>query len=147
MLIGHVIHPLSILLQLAAVVWALGVIPCVGREKAWQILSAAFVLMCVDGALELLEHYKLLSDMAVFDALHDLNTLGFTVLLVVGVFKAHRIFEEHGQAQQKLQHQLDELRRFQQLTVGRELRMKTLVEENAALRDRVAAAQPEEMES
>lgn len=44
------------------------------------------------------------------------------------------------QAQQKLNRQLDELLRFQKLTVGRELRMKELVEENAALHDRLASA-------
>jgi len=44
--------------------------------------------------------------------------------------------------QAKLEQQLDELRRFQKLTVGRELRMKELAEENAALRKQIAAAQP-----
>src|SRR3989338_5471091 len=44
--------------------------------------------------------------------------------------------------QAELERQIDELRRFQKLTVGRELRMKELVEENAALRKQIAAAQP-----
>lgn len=46
---------------------------------------------------------------------------------------------ERQQAQQKLQNQLDELLRFQKLTVGRELRMKELAEENAALRNQPAS--------
>jgi hypothetical protein len=48
---------------------------------------------------------------------------------------------------QKLQQQLDELLRFQKLTVGRELRMKELAEENTALRNQIAAAQLEETKS
>lgn len=49
--------------------------------------------------------------------------------------------------QAELERQLDELRRFQKLTVGRELRMKELAEENAALRKQIAAAQQNEMKS
>ncbi len=50
-------------------------------------------------------------------------------------------------AQEKLHQQLDELLRFQKLTVGRELRMKELADENTALRDRLAAAPSEETKS
>lgn len=49
--------------------------------------------------------------------------------------------------QAELERQLDELHRFQKLTVGRELRMKELAEENAALRKQIAAAQQNEMKS
>ena len=41
--------------------------------------------------------------------------------------------------QAELERQLDELRRFQKLTVGRELRMKELAEENTALRSQLSA--------
>src|SRR3989338_8036401 len=41
--------------------------------------------------------------------------------------------------QAELERQLDELRRFQNVTVGRELRMKELVEEIAALRRLLSA--------
>lgn len=43
--------------------------------------------------------------------------------------------------QTELERQLDELLRFQKVTVGRELRMKELVEENTVLRNQLAAAQ------
>ena len=43
--------------------------------------------------------------------------------------------------QAELERQIDELHRFQKLTVGRELRMKELAEENAALRDQLAGTQ------
>lgn len=54
-----------------------------------------------------------------------------------------RLANEQQQSRQKLEQQLDELLRFQKLTVGRELRMKELVEENTALRNRITAAQPD----
>lgn len=47
---------------------------------------------------------------------------------------------ERQQSRIKLQQQLDELLRFQKLTVGRELRMKELVEENTALRNQLDSA-------
>ena len=47
----------------------------------------------------------------------------------------------------ELEQQLDELHRFQKLTIGRELRMEELAEENAALREQIAAAQQNEMKS
>lgn len=49
---------------------------------------------------------------------------------------------ERQQSRQKLQQQLDELLRFQKLTVGRELRMKELVEENTTLRNRLDSIKP-----
>jgi len=49
--------------------------------------------------------------------------------------------------QAELERQIDELRRFQKLTIGRELRMKELADENAALRKQIAAAQQNEMKS
>jgi len=45
------------------------------------------------------------------------------------------IFKPMRAQQAELERQIDELRRFQKLTVGRELRMKELAEENAALRN------------
>lgn len=44
-----------------------------------------------------------------------------------------RDISEHRELQSSLERQLDELRRFQDVAVGRELRMKALVEENARL--------------
>ena len=49
--------------------------------------------------------------------------------------------------QAELERQIDELRHFQKLTIGRELRMKELADENAALRKQIAAAQQNEMKS
>ena len=57
------------------------------------------------------------------------------------------IFRPMREQQAELERQLDELRRFQKLTVGRELRMKELVEENTALRNQLAAAKPDNKQS
>lgn len=54
------------------------------------------------------------------------------------------IFRPMRNQQAELERQLDELRRFQKVTVGRELRMKELAEENTALRHQIAAAQPDD---
>lgn len=54
-----------------------------------------------------------------------------------------RLATERQQSRQRLEDQLDELLRFQKLTVGRELRMKELAEENAALRDQLVTAKPD----
>lgn len=53
-----------------------------------------------------------------------------------------RLAAERHESGRKLQQQLDELLRFQKLTVGRELRMKELVEENIALHKQIDSARP-----
>ena len=57
------------------------------------------------------------------------------------------IFRPMREQQAELERQLDELRRFQKVTVGRELRMKELAEENTALRNQLAAAKPDNKQS
>ena len=51
------------------------------------------------------------------------------------------IFQPMRNQQAELKRQLDELMRFQKLTVGRELRMKELAEKTAALRSQLAGTQ------
>ena len=140
-------HPLGAALQLLAVIWALRLIPLTGRAKAWLVFSVAFTLMGVRRILELLEHNNIIPSGIASDNLNDLIALITSILVVLGIYLIRGIFEERQQAQQKLQQQLDELLRFQKLTVGRELRMKELAEENTALRNQIAAAQPEETKS
>ena len=140
-------HPLGAALQLLAVIWALRLIPLTGRAKAWLVFSVAFTLMGVRRILELLEHNNIIPSGIASDNLNDLIALITSILVVLGIYLIRGIFEERQQAQQKLQQQLDELLRFQKLTVGRELRMKELVEENAELRNQIAAAQPDRTKS
>jgi len=54
-----------------------------------------------------------------------------------------RLEAEKREADRMLRKQLDELRRFQQAAVGRELRMKQLKEENQRFRDQLAARRVE----
>jgi hypothetical protein len=71
------------------------------------------------------------------------GVIWLAVLLLLGIFfrRDQRRAIERQLAQEKLHQQLDELLRFQKLTVGRELRMKELADENAALHNQLAAAQ------
>jgi len=64
------------------------------------------------------------------------------LLLAASFRRDRRRAVERQLSQEKLQQQLDELLRFQRLTVGRELRMKELVEENTALRRQLDSAGP-----
>lgn len=147
MLIGSLTHPLAIALQLLAVIMALRLMPLTGRAKAWLAFSAAFALMGVRRIIELLEYNNVIPGGVALDNLNDLIALVISILTVFGIYLIRGIFEERQEAQQKLQQQLDELLRFQKLTVGRELRMKELVEDNAALRNQIVAAQPDETKS
>ncbi|HEU0282770.1 MAG TPA: hypothetical protein VFQ99_03230 [Gallionella sp.] len=147
MLIGPFTHPLAIALQLFAIIMALRLIPLTGRAKAWLVFSTAFVLMGVRRAIELLEHFDIIHSGVASNNLNDLIALITSTLMALGVYLIREVFEERAQAQQKMQQQLDELLRFQKLTVGRELRMKELMEENAALRQQIAAAQPDDTQT
>ncbi|MDD5384136.1 MAG: hypothetical protein PHG89_04565 [Gallionella sp.] len=142
MLIGSFTHPLAVALQLLMIYWALRLIPLTGRAKAWMVFTAAFALMGVRRTLELLEHNGVIPSGIAFDNLNDIIALAISILMALGIYLIRGIFEEWQQAQQKLQQQLDELLRFQKLTVGRELRMKELVEENTVLRNQLASAKP-----
>lgn len=132
-------HPLGVALQLLVAIWALSLIPLTGKAKAWLVFSAAFVLMGVRRLIELLEHFDIIHSGAASSNLNDIIALIISILMVLGVYLIRGIFEERQQERQKLQQQLEELLRFQKLTVGRELRMKELVEENTALRNQLAA--------
>ena len=144
MLIGSFTHPVAVALQLLAIILALRLIPLTGNSKAWLVFSAAFALMAVRRIIELLEHNSFISGGIAFNNLNDLIALAVSILTAIGVYLIRGIFEGRRQAQQKLQQQLDELLRFQKLTVGRELRMKDLAEENAALRSQIAATRPDD---
>ncbi len=136
-------HPLAAALQLLAVVWALRLIPLTGRVAAWWVFSAAFVLTSMHRIIELLEHHDIIQNTALSHDMDSVFALVTAILTLLGIYLIREIFVERAQAQQKLQQQLDELQRFQRLTVGRELRMKALVEENAALHGQLAGTNPD----
>ena len=74
-----------------------------------------------------------------------IDSVMLTAIILIALYIL--IFRPMRNQQAKLERQLDELRRFQKLVVGRELRMKDLADENAALRDRLAAAPPDGIKS
>lgn len=139
-------HPLAAALQLLAVVWALRLIPLTGKAKAWLVFSAAFTLMGVLRVIELLEHHSVIQDAILSHGMSSAIALAISILTVLGIYLIREIFLKHILAKNQLEQQLDELQRFQRLAVGRELRMKELVEENAALRNQLTA-QPDETKS
>lgn len=71
-----------------------------------------------------------------FPAEHSISALQVDgVWHAVGIV---RDITERKEIQRKLEEQVDELRRFEKLAVGRELRMQELAEENRALKDKLA---------
>lgn len=136
------IHACAVVLQLFAVIWALRLIPLTGKAKAWLAFSAAFTLMGIHRIMELLEHSGLNRYGPAFDNLDNLIALLTSILIMFGVYQIRMIFEERQQDHLKLQQQLDELIRFQKVTIGRELRMKELVEENAKLHNQLPCTKP-----
>ncbi|MDP2695550.1 MAG: hypothetical protein Q8O58_11890 [Gallionella sp.] len=142
--LGLLVHLINFFLQIAAVVLALRLIRPSGKARAWVILSCSFILTVLHRLLDVLIHVEKGERILEWN---DVIVTFSLLLLVAGIYLIREIFVERTQAQQKLEDRLDELLRFQKLTVGRELRMQELVKENTALRQQIAAAQPGETKS
>jgi len=138
--LGLLVHLINFLLQIVAVALALRLIRPSGQARAWVILSCSFMLTAVHRLLDVLTHVE--NGERVLEW-NDVVVTFSVLLLVAGIYLIREIFMEREQVRQKLQQQLDELLRFQKLTVGRELRMKELAEENAALRNQLVTAKPD----
>lgn len=132
---------LSVALQATAAVMALRLIPLSGRTTAWILFSIVFVLMAARRVISLLHEAGVIEDPRRLISLIEPVALTISVLLVIAVYLTRRIFVELAQSCSQLERQLDELRRFQQATVGRELRLKELEEENARLKSSLNALQ------
>jgi hypothetical protein len=131
----------SVALQAAAAVMALRLIPLSGRATAWVLFSIVFLLMAARRAISLLHEAGVIEDPKQLSSLIEPVALAISILLVMAVYLTRRIFIELAQSRTQLESQLDELRRFERATVGRELRMKELEEETARLRARLDALQ------
>lgn len=142
--LGLLVHLINFSLQIAAVVLALRLIRPSGKARAWVILSCSFMLTVLHRLLDVLIHVENGERLLEWN---DVIVTFSVLLLVAGIYLIREIFVERTQAQQKQEDRLDELLRFQKLTVGRELRMQELVKENTALRQQIAAAQPGETKS
>lgn len=86
-----------------------------------------------------LEPYYASSDKSVRHFLLSIGAIWLTGLAALwfSYRRDRRLVAEQQRSRTEMQQRLDELLRFQKLTIGRELRMKELVEENAALRARM----------
>ena len=144
--LGLLIHLLTFVLLAAAVFMALRLIRSSGLVLAWLVLPAAFALMALSPLLDLYGHLYQQNHGVIIEA-SDVLYLLSALLMLAGVFLLRRIVAERGLVQQKLHQQLDELQRFQRVAVGRELRMKELVAENAALRAQLERTKEPEVKS
>ena len=134
------LHGASVILSTVAAIMALYLIPLSGRVRAWLLLSTAFVMLSVERLSELLAHAGMLLEANTQEIASDILLFAVAACLLGGVFYIRDIFHVHNGERHKLMQQLDELQRFQQVTIGRELRMKELYEENQALKARIGEA-------
>jgi len=131
----------SVALQATAAAMALRLIPLSGRAAAWILFSIVFALMAARRVISLLHEAGVIEDPRRLHGLIEPVALVISILLVIAVYLTRRIFVELAQSRSKLERQLDELRRFQNATVGRELRLKELEEENTRLKSHLGALQ------
>lgn len=131
------LHLATVILSTVAAVRALYLIPLSGKAKAWLLLSVAFLLFSVERLGELLSHAGILLDARTQDIASDILLFAAAACLLGGVFYIRDILHVHNGERRKLMQRLDELQRFHQMTIGRELRMKELYEENQALKAQI----------
>jgi hypothetical protein len=129
----------SMSVQAFAAFFALRLIPVSGRARAWIIISLAFLLMMTRRLVGLLYESGVI-DRATMELTAEVLALTISIMLAVGVYLIRGIFADLKRAHARLTEQLDELHRFQKVTVGRELRLKEIEAECAALRLRLADA-------
>jgi hypothetical protein len=132
---------LSVGLQATAAVTALLLIPLAGRATAWIIFSVVFLLMAARRFISLLHEAGFIDDPQRLHSMIEPVALVISILLVVAVYLTRRIFVDLRQSRAQLEQQLDELQRFHQATVGRELRLQELEGENARLREQFQTLQ------
>jgi len=131
------IHVASLTLALAAAAESLYLIRLTGRSHAWFFLVFGFVLLAVERALELFSGQAAGSGYSFHEKASDVIILLMSAFYLYGIHHMRQVFLEHRATQEALQHELDDLKRFQRLTVGRELRMKELVQENQAQHEHI----------
>lgn len=131
------LHLATVILSTVAAVCALYLIPLSGKARAWLLLCAAFILFSVERLSELMSHVGILLDTPTQEVISDVLLAVMSVCLLGGVCYIRDIFHVHNGERRKLMQRLDELQRFHQVTIGRELRMKELYEENQALQAQI----------
>lgn len=131
------LHWGSAIFSSVSAIMALYLVPLSGRVRAWLLLSLAFVLFSIERLSELMSHADLLLDAHAQGVASDVLLFTASVFLFGGVFYIRNIFHVHNGERSKLMQRLDELQRFNHATIGRELRMKELYEENQTLKAQI----------
>lgn len=99
-----------------------------GQMKAWLLPMLAFALVAAERLTELLAHAGILLTRGQQEWLSDTLLLAAAGCMLLATYSFRAIFIQ-------IQRQMDELQRFHQLMIGRELRIKELKEENRSLRE------------
>lgn len=136
------VHLLNFILLTMAVFIALRMVRIRDRVLTWRVLAAAFTLMAISPLIDLYGHLSQPDGQHMLEASDSLSTFS-ALLMLAGVILLRRIVAERTAIQQQMGRQLDELQRFHNLAVGRELRMKELVEENERLRKQLEQVREE----
>ena len=131
------IHLASLTLALAAAAESLYLIRLTGRSHAWLFFVIGFFLLAVERALELFSGQILGAGHPIGEFASDVLMLFMAAMYLYGIHRMRTVFLEHRATQKALQQELDDLKRFQRLTVARELRMKELVQENQAQHEHI----------
>jgi len=97
-------------------------------------MSAAFFLFAIERTLELLVHKGMVMSDSSWEVVSDILHLAILGFLTAGIFLIRQIFVERENIKRKMLESIDELQRFHDATIGRELRMKELYEENQRLK-------------
>lgn len=96
------LHLSSVVLQLAAVVLIVRLIPSTGNAKAWLVLSAAFVAMAAHLIIELLEHIGMIQGGSWLGNLGDVLTLVVSIFLVLGIWMTRKMLFEYTRSKEQL---------------------------------------------
>jgi hypothetical protein len=139
------IHLVSLTLALTAAAESLYLIRLTGRSHAWFFLVLGFVLLAVERALELFSGQAMDSGYSLHESASDVIILFMVAFYLYGIHHMRQVFLEHRATQEALQHELDELKRYQRLTVGRELRMKELAQENQVQHEHIENLERDKM--
>ena len=131
------LHLFTVILSSVAAICALYLIPLSGKAKAWLQLCAAFILISVERLSELMAHAGMLLEVHTQEVTSDVLLAVVAACLFGGVCSIRSVFILRNGERHKLEQQLDELQRFHQVTIGRELRMKELYDENQALKAQI----------
>jgi hypothetical protein len=130
------LHLVSLALALAAAAESFYLIRLTGKSHAWLFFVLGFILFAVERTMELLAD-QATGPNAWHEIVSDVLMLVMATLFLYGVHRMREVFLEHRANQEALLKDVQEMRRFQRLTVGRELRMKELVLENQAQHEHI----------